>query len=364
MIGAPPTETGATAAAHLAQLYGAWVPESKIIVSGLWSAELSKMTANAFLAQRISSINAISALCEKTGADIQEVAFAIGFDSRIGSKCLEASVGFGGACYETHLRNLVYVSRHYRLKEVATYWESVLRMNTYQKRRFATQIVGSMFNTVSGKKLAVFGFSYKKNTSDIRDTPAIDICRALLAEKAQLAMYDPRVAEQAIQVALTSADGQEQHIDVDSDPYIAASGAHAIVLLTEWDQFHNSRLDYQRIYATMQQPAFIFDGRNLLDHEALRQIGFQVFGIGKPRPPQKKDEEALAREQMEQVALEARVRAGAAKPAEASSPKPPADSPVGLASPLRDPLSETIGMPPSPSPLPPFEKMETFGAMA
>ena len=252
--------------------------------------------------------------------------------------------------------------------QVATYWESVLRMNTYQKRRFATQIVGSMFNTVSGKKLAIFGFSYKKNTSDIRDTPAIDICRALLAEKAQLAMYDPRVAEQAIQVALTSADGQEQHIDVDSDPYIAASGAHAIVLLTEWDQFHNSRLDYQRIYATMQQPAFIFDGRNLLDHEALRQIGFQVFGIGKPRPPQKMDEEGLAREQMEKVALEARVRAGAAKPPEASSPKGAggfgADSPAGLASPLRDPLSDTVGLPPSPSPLPPVDKMESFGAMA
>jgi UDPglucose 6-dehydrogenase len=310
LIGAPPTEAGDAAAAMLSALYAKWVPRDKIIVAGLWSAELSKMTANAFLAQRISSINAISALCEKTGADIGEVAHAVGIDSRIGRKHLVASVGFGGACYDTHLRNLVYLCNHYRLKEVANYWHQVLKMNEWQKKRFAMQIVSAMFNTVSGKKLAMLGFAYKKNTSDVRNTPARDVCLTLLAERAQITISDPRVAKEAMMVALTGADGAEEHIHVNADPYLACEGAHAIVVMTEWDQF--TTLDYGRIFESMEKPAFIFDGRNLLDHEALRALGFIVHGIGKPQPTRKPttEEEALATQAA--LAEAARWRVGGA----------------------------------------------------
>jgi len=286
------------------------VPTSKVIISGLWSAELSKLTANAFLAQRISSINAISALCETTGADVSEVSYAIGVDSRIGRKHLQASVGFGGACYETHLRNLVYLCRHYRLKEVATYWESVITMNNYQKRRFAMKVVSSMFNTVSGKKLAVLGFSYKKNTSDTRHSVAIDVCKVLLAEKAKLCVHDPRVSSEAIGLSFTDESGAEQLLSIESDPYLACSGAHAILILTEWDQF--TRLDFARIYEGMQRPAFIFDGHNLLDHDALREIGYIVFGIGKPPPTNlRRSSTVVAEEALAAQAAAARIKVGA-----------------------------------------------------
>jgi len=327
MIGAGNSDAAKAAAESLVAIYRQWVPADKIIVSGIWSAELSKLTANAFLAQRISSINAISALCETTGADVSEVAYAIGVDSRIGRKHLQASVGFGGACYETHLRNLVYLCRHYRLKEVATYWESVIKMNDYQKRRFATKIVAAMFNTVSGKKLAILGFSYKKNTSDVRHTPALDVCKALLAERAALAIHDPRVSSEAIGVAFTDAAGHEQHLSIEADPYMAANGAHALVVLTEWDAF--ARLDFARLYASMQRPAFIFDGRNLLDHDALRAIGFVVYGIGKPvqLSSQQSSQRAEA-ERSAEVSMRGRVRVGAARPeqpTEDGAHSPPAD---------------------------------------
>ena len=319
MIGALENDEAKAAAESLRALYAEWVPMQKIIISGLWSAELSKLTANAFLAQRISSINAISALCENTGADVSEVAYAIGYDSRIGRKHLSASVGFGGACYETHLRNLVYLCRHYRLKEVATYWESVITLNNWQKRRFATKIVSSMFNTVSGKKLAVLGFSYKKNTSDVRFTAAIDVCKTLLAEKALLAVHDPRVSSEAIGLSFTGTDGAEKLITIEADPYMALQGAHAIVVLTEWDQF--TRLDFARVYASMQRPAFVFDGHNLLDHELLREIGFTVFGIGKPPPPKPVGGGGLAgmdldaqREALEAQKKKGRIMSGAQRP--------------------------------------------------
>jgi len=315
MIGGGDTAEDLAAVDKLAALYMRWVPKQKIVVSSLWSAELSKLTANAFLAQRISSINAISALCERTGADVSEVSNAIGIDTRIGRKGIQASVGFGGACYETHLRNLVYIAKLYRLQTVATYWESVIKMNDWQKSRFAKNVVSAMFNTVSGKKLTILGYAYKKNTSDIRFSAAIDVCKTLVKERARLCIYDPRVASEAVKISLTTDDGAESDIEVNQDPYLASNAAHGLLILTEWDEF--KRLDYQRIYDSMQKPAFIFDGRNLLDHAKLREIGFQVYAIGKSYQTIADGEEEKERKNMADNAAAARVRAGAAsKPTE------------------------------------------------
>jgi len=280
MIGGEDTPEAKAAVEGLVQLYSTWIPKERIIVSGLWSAELSKLTANAFLAQRVASINAISALCEKTGADVEEVASSIGVDTRIGRYGIVAGVGFGGACYETHLKNLIYIARSVRLHQVADYWTSVLTLNQYQKTRFANLVVSSMFNTVSGKRLAVLGVAYKKNTSDARDSPAWDICKSLIRERAKLAVYDPRVASEAISLGLSTEDDAQHLVAVERDAYMAAAGAHGLLILTEWDEF--KRLDFQVIFDKMAKPAFIFDGRNLLDQGALRAIGFQVYGVGKP----------------------------------------------------------------------------------
>lgn len=272
------------AVAKLAEVYSNWVPEDKIIRTGIWSSELSKLTANAFLAQRVSSINAISAFCEKTGADVDEVARAIGGDSRIGPKFLKASVGFGGSCFQKDILNLVYLCEHFGLPEVARYWEQVVFMNDWQKRRFARNVVTSLHNTVSGKRIAVFGFAFKKDTNDTRESPAIAVCRDLLAEQANLVVHDPKVSRAQILTAL-GLSGEERddagmpRLEVVKDPYAAARDAHALLLLTEWELY--GTLDYARVHDSMKKPAFLFDGRNVLDHGSLRAIGFQVQGIGK-----------------------------------------------------------------------------------
>ena len=280
LIGGDPSPEGDKAAQTLASVYARWVPRENIITTRLWSSELSKLTANAFLAQRISSINAISALCEATGADVDEVAYAIGRDSRIGPKFLRSSVGFGGSCFQKDILNLVYLCEHFGLAEVAAYWESVVSMNDYQKRRFSRRIVGALFNTVSDKRIAIFGFAFKKDTNDTRESAAIQVCLDLLEEGARLAIYDPQVGKAQIfrDLALESDSTQ---VTVHSDPYAAASGAHAIALLTEWDVLRNDKTDYARIFEAMEKPAFFFDGRNLTDLEALRSIGFEAHGIGK-----------------------------------------------------------------------------------
>merc|ERR1711998_287099 len=182
---------GNAAVQYLADVYRNWVPTERVLTTNLWSAELSKLTANAFLAQRISSINAISALCEATGADVDEVSHSIGVDTRIGPKFLKASVGFGGSCFQKDILNLVYLCRSFGLPEVAEYWNQVIIKNDWQKSRFAQNMVSSMFNTVSGKKIGILGFAFKKDTGDTRETPAIDVCKLLLAEKAKLAIHDP-----------------------------------------------------------------------------------------------------------------------------------------------------------------------------
>lgn len=276
LIGSRETESGRKARGELVDIYANWVAPERIITSNLWSAELSKLVANAFLAQRISSINSISALCEKTEASVGEVARAIGTDSRIGPKFLNASVGFGGSCFKKDILNLVYICEHYGLHEVARYWESVVMMNEYQQQRFVSNMIKTMFNTVAGKRIVLLGFAFKANTSDTRESPSIAVARKLLDERAQIVISDPRALQNARADLLDSAD----RIEFCEDPYTAARGAHALAVMTEWDLYRG--LDYKRIFTQMEKPAFIFDGRNILDHERLFTFGFNVFSIGKP----------------------------------------------------------------------------------
>jgi len=279
LVGGPTTPQGDAAVQYLANVYRRWVPSEQVLTTNLWSAELSKLTANAFLAQRISSINSISALCEATGANVDEVAHAIGVDSRIGPKFLRSSVGFGGSCFQKDILNLVYLCRSFGLPEVADYWHQVIVMNDWQKKRFAQNMVSSMFNTVSGKKVAILGFAFKKDTGDTRETPAIDVCKLLLAEKATLSIFDPKVSREQIYSDLGLEGEDAKKIYIEEDPYIACAGAHAIAILTEWDVF--KILDYQKIYDSMQKPAFVFDGRNILPIAKMQKMGFQCWAVGK-----------------------------------------------------------------------------------
>ena len=283
LIGGEKTPEGEIAVETIANIYSSWVPREKIIKTNIWSSELSKLAANAFLAQRISSINSISALCEATGANIEEVALAIGMDSRISSKFLKSSIGFGGSCFQKDILNLVYLCEHFGLHEVAAYWEQVVTMNDYQKRRFTQRIVKSLFNSIAGKRIAVFGFAFKKDTNDTRESAAITVCRDLMAEQALISIYDPKVEPDKIYADLNIKKGSldakhPDHCLTAKDAYEAAEGSHAIVVLTEWDEFKD--LDFERIFQSMLKPAFIFDGRNILDLENLQSIGFEVFGIG------------------------------------------------------------------------------------
>lgn len=275
LIGSKETPEGIAARQTLVEIYANWVPRENIIESNVWSSELSKLAANAFLAQRISSINAISALCEKTEADVDEVAYAIGKDSRIGPKFLKASVGFGGSCFKKDILNLVYICHSYGLSEVAEYWESVVTINEWQESRFVRTILESMFNTVAGKRIALLGFAFKANTGDTRESPAIYIARGLAEEQAEVVVTDP----QALANARDDLADMEDRVRLESDPYTAAEGAHALAILTEWEVYR--QLDYARIFASMEQPAFLFDGRNILDHQRLFELGFNVFPIGK-----------------------------------------------------------------------------------
>ncbi|MBW1898938.1 MAG: nucleotide sugar dehydrogenase [Deltaproteobacteria bacterium] len=276
LIGSSQTETGLKARDELVEIYENWVPMSKIITSNIWSSELSKLVANAFLAQRISSINSISDLCEKTDADIGEVARAIGMDSRIGSRFLNASVGFGGSCFKKDILNLVYLCRNYGIHEVADYWESVVLINEYQKKRFVLNMLKVMFNTLADKKICLMGFAFKADTGDTRETPALYVAKELLEENARLVISDPQALQNA-EKDLRGANGDIAYVE---DPYEAAAGCHAIAILTEWPIYAD--LDYKKIFDLMEKPAFIFDGRNIVDHQKLYEIGFNVYPIGKP----------------------------------------------------------------------------------
>jgi UDPglucose 6-dehydrogenase len=276
LIGAQDTPAGMKARDALVEIYANWVAREKIITSNVWSAELSKLVANAFLAQRISSINSISVLCEKTEADVAEVSRAIGMDSRIGSRFLASSVGFGGSCFQKDILNLVYIAESYGLDEVASYWQSVVLINNYQKRRFVANMISTMFNTVADKRIAVFGFAFKADTGDTRESPAIDVVKQLVDERARVVVTDPEALDNA---KIDLGDCLDK-VEMTHDPYAAARDAHAIAICTEWHQYRS--LDYKKIFDSMEKPAFIFDGRNILDHQALYDIGFNVFSIGKP----------------------------------------------------------------------------------
>ncbi len=279
LIGGERTPEGEKALQTLVDVYAHWVPRERIITTNLWSSELSKLVANAFLAQRISSINSISALCEATDADVDEVARAIGHDSRIGPKFLKASVGFGGSCFQKDILNLVYLCESFGLPEVASYWSSVVAMNDWQKSRFAARIVKTLFNTVAGKRIAIWGFAFKKDTNDTRESAAISVCKDLLAEMAQVVVYDPKVPAAQIRADVLGEGVTNDRLVIVDSAAAAADGAHAVAVLTEWDEFKS--LDFEAIFTSMPKPAFLFDGRNILDLDRLTKIGFTTRGVGK-----------------------------------------------------------------------------------
>lgn len=278
LIGGEQTPEGLEAIEKVVAIYARWVPRGKILTTNLWSSELSKLVANAFLAQRISSINSISALCEATEADVDEVARAIGRDSRIGPKFLKASVGYGGSCFQKDILNLSYLCEHFGLPEVAEYWASVVKINDWQKTRFSGRIIRDLFNTVSGKHIGILGFAFKKDTNDTRETAAISVCRDLLAEGAKVYVYDPQVSEEQIREDVLGK-AENPNLIVVKRAMEACAGAHGVAVLTEWDEFKT--LDFQKIYEGMLKPAFLFDGRNILPHQELKDLGFRVFAIGK-----------------------------------------------------------------------------------
>ena len=283
LIGGEETPEGQAAIQALVDIYARWLPRDRILTTNVWSSELSKLAANAFLAQRVSSINAMSELCEATHADVREVARAIGMDSRIGAKFLQASVGFGGSCFQKDILNLVYIARHYGLTEVAEYWEQVIRMNKHQRDRFARKILTALFNNVADKKIAFLGWAFKKDTNDTRESSAIYVADFLIRERAQIHVFDPKVPEEQMtedlnNLSTRSPAENDAHLTACEDAYAACEGAHAIAVMTEWDQFRD--LDWQRIYQSMTKPPLVFDGRNLLDRQTLVSLGFTYCGIG------------------------------------------------------------------------------------
>lgn len=276
------TEESKAAMQALVDIYAHWMKPEQILTTNVWSSELSKLTANAFLAQRVSSINAMSELCEVTDADVSEVARAVGSDSRIGPKFLKASVGFGGSCFQKDILNLVYIAKSYGLNEVADYWEQVIIMNDHQKRRFARNIIQTLFNTVSGKKIAFLGWAFKKDTNDTRESAAIYVANDLLEEKAEISVFDPKVKPHQMHSDLEYLNGGDQYnetLNAETDPYEACKDAHAIAILTEWDEFVD--YDWKKIHANMKKPAFLFDGRNILNRDKMEKLGFIYRGIGK-----------------------------------------------------------------------------------
>ena len=284
LIGGKQTEPGKEAISALVDIYANWIPEEKIYTTNVWSSELSKLVANAFLAQRISSINSISALCEATEADVDEVATAIGMDSRIGNKFLKSSVGFGGSCFQKDILNLVYIAKSLGLNEVSDYWHQVIKINDYQKRRFAQKIIKSLFGTVSDKKITFFGWAFKKDTNDTRESAAIYVADFLIENGAKICVYDPKVSEQKMLTDLDylnsrSSEDNKKALSYYLDPLKACENSHAVAVLTEWDEFKS--YDWHKIYDCVMSPAKVFDGRNILDKDALEDIGFEVFSIGK-----------------------------------------------------------------------------------
>jgi UDPglucose 6-dehydrogenase len=307
LIGSSNTPQGLAAAQALAHIYSSWVDADRIITINLFSSELSKLAANALLAQRISSVNALSAMCEAVGADIDEVSYAVGLDKRIGSRMLKASVGFGGSCFRKDVLSLAYIAESLNLFEVAEYWRSVISINEYQKDRFTRRIVRCLYNSLSNKTIAILGFAYKKDTGDTRESAAISVINNLLAEGANIRVYDPQVKESQIRQDIAGSNSHPQSIKdrltVWSSTYDACTGADAVVILTEWDEFSNkpgrpngylignssdtgvghNEISWKRVSQVMRRPMYVFDGRNVVDPVPLEALGFRVECVGKSR---------------------------------------------------------------------------------
>lgn len=274
LIGGPTDARGQEAVQALVDVYAAWVPRERIITTNVWSSELSKLAANAMLAQRISSVNAFSALCEATGADIEEVTAVLGMDHRIGKYFLKAGPGFGGSCFKKDVLSLVYICRSYGLDEEADYWEGIISMNDAQQRRIVTRLRDALGGSLEDRRIALFGFAFKANTGDTRETPALTVANLLAEEHAEIVVTDPK----ALRNAAKDLAGLDR-VTLEPDPYKAAEGCDAIVIMTEWACYRE--LDWQRIYASMRKPALLFDTRNLLDGQALKALGFNVLAVGK-----------------------------------------------------------------------------------
>jgi len=266
----------------LEEIYSNWIDKNKILKTNIWSSELSKLIANAFLAQRISSINSVSALCEKTGANVNEVSRAIGMDSRIGYKFLNAGPGFGGSCFKKDILNLIYICEFYGLKEVAKYWESVLEINYWQQNRISSLVIDKLFGTITGKKISIFGFAFKSNTNDTRESPAINICKNFLNEGCELLIYDPKVNEKEIASKLGV---NEKNVDSNIGNWHKSNtikdsvkNADAIVVLTEWEEF--KKIKWDQISELMRKPAWVFDTRNICKKEGIEKSDINFWQIG------------------------------------------------------------------------------------
>ena len=280
LIGGDESESGKSAVKALFDIYANWIPKEKILTTNVWSSELSKLASNAMLAQRISSINSLSALCEKTGADIQELSKAIGMDHRIGPHFLNASVGFGGSCFEKDILNLIYLSRYYNLEEVADYWYQVIKINNFQKNRFAKMIFDSLEGKLEGKKISILGWAFKANTNDSRESAAIQVSKSLLVRGGYLKIYDPMIREDQIKMDLISYFEKTKISEYEIKRYLknieitnsideAIYEVDAIGIMTEWELFKNynwSNIDNSNIK--------VFDGRNIINKF--------FYSIGKP----------------------------------------------------------------------------------
>ena len=275
-----------TAINQLKKIYYNWVPKGKVICTNLWSSELSKLIANAFLAQRISSINSVAAICEASGADVREVSKAIGSDKRIGSDFLNSGPGFGGSCFKKDILNLTYLCKHFGLEEVAEYWEQVVLINNWGQKRIYEIIVQKLFGNISGKKLAVLGYSFKANTNDTRESPSRSIIQYLLSEEAEVFIHDPKVSESQIDNELNEYllenkiknESQRKMWSCTRDIYEAVAGSDAIIILTEWEIYRS--LDWIKISSIMRHPAWVFDARSVVNVDKVKEAGIKLWQIG------------------------------------------------------------------------------------
>ena len=281
LIGGDNTNEGKKAIDSLVKIYSSWVPKKNILTTNLWSSELSKLTANAFLAQRISSINSLSELCEETGADIEEVSKAIGMDSRIGKSFLKTSVGFGGSCFQKDILNLVYIARSKGLQKVADYWEQILIINEHQRNRFSKKIIQCIINENLEPNILLLGWAFKNNTNDTRESAAIYVANELINNNIRIDVYDPKVKEDQVKFDLSNlnSDYNESLINFIQEPFLNISDYNLIAIMTEWDEFKD--YDWKSIYEKVKKPAFIFDGRNILDIIEISKVGFNYIGLGR-----------------------------------------------------------------------------------